>query len=135
MKSRYLMVVLIALLVAPIPIRVSAQWSTNPAINNPIVVGSGDQILLSCIADGSGGVIFAYKDFQPANTYTRLQRINKEGQTLWGNSGVNISTSNGLDGSNCMMTSDEAGGAMVCWLEGDLITPRPRYFAKHVSSA
>ena len=63
-------------------IRVSAQWSTNPAVNNAICADAGLQFTPQIASDGAGGAIIVWMDMRASNGYSPkayAQRIDVNG--------------------------------------------------------
>jgi len=114
MKTRIRLATILALL---FPAIVSAQWSTNPNVNNPISTAENNQWAPNIISDGMGGAIITWEDARSgifADIYA--QRINASGVVQWTTNGVPISTAPG-DQWTPMITSDSAGGAIIRWLD------------------
>lgn len=98
---------------------VSAQWSTNPAINNAICTNYYDQNQLLIISDGSGGAITCWNDKRNGlngtyNDEVYAQRIGSDGNILWPIDGIKVTPSNVWSYTNSMC-SDGNGGAFITW--------------------
>ncbi|MDZ4714490.1 MAG: FG-GAP-like repeat-containing protein [Cytophagales bacterium] len=90
------------------------QWSTDPALNNPICAAAGAQSAPSIISDGSGGVIITWFDRRSGVDDIYAQRIDANGVPLWTSNGVAICTATG-DQQYPNITSDGSGGAIITW--------------------
>jgi hypothetical protein len=67
------------------------------------------------VSDGSGGAVVAWKDYRSATSYDiYAQRIDGDGNLLWGAGGVAICTML-YDQDNHSMMPDGAGGAIITW--------------------
>lgn len=90
-----------------------AQWAAN-GIALCAVLGSKSG--LEAIADGAGGLIAVWSDTRCCGTgidvYT--QRANAAGTLLWAAGGVALTTA-ANDQITPRLTTDGAGGAIVCW--------------------
>ena len=91
-----------------------AQWSSNPAVNNPISTAAGNQFNPVITTDGSGGAIIAWQDQRSGNYDIYAQRIDIAGVVRWTIDGILISPpdSNQI---NPTITSDSTGGAIITW--------------------
>ena len=71
-----------------------AQWSSDPALNNPICRASNNQNAPRVISDGRGGAIICWYDERISqNTFDiYAQRIDKDGYVRWTLNGNAIST-------------------------------------------
>jgi type IX secretion system substrate protein len=75
-------------------------------------VGGGAQYLPQLVSDDQGGVIIAWRQFDPNSPHGSLyaQRFTAKGQRLWGDRGVRVGPSAGIAFS---LAGDGAGGAFV----------------------
>lgn len=69
------------------------------------------------IADGAGGAIVAWEGAESWVSDVYAQRINSAGEPQWGAAGVPVCTAVGHQ-SGLIVTSDEAGGAILAWSDG-----------------
>jgi hypothetical protein len=90
-----------------------AQWSTDPAINNPISTASSYQWFPTIVSDGAGGAILTWPDQRSGDRDVYAQRINASGFAQWTNNGLPISTGNGDQWPT--IVSDGVGGAILTW--------------------
>ena len=90
------------------------QWSTNPAVNNPICAAAGAQSAPSIISDGSGGSIITWFDRRSGVDDIYAQRIDANGVALWTTNGVAICTATGNQ-QYPNIVSDGSGGAIITW--------------------
>jgi hypothetical protein len=98
-------------------LQVSAQWSTNPLVNNAISTFLYyDKLVPVIVSDGSGGAIIAWEDSRGDGSFYDIyaQRINASGVVLWTADGVAISTGP-QDKRAPAIVSDGAGGAIITW--------------------
>lgn len=93
-----------------------AQWSSDPASNNPICRAGNIQKAVESVSDGKGGAIMCWTDERSAkNFYTvYAQRIDRNGYVRWKENGIAVSPV-----SNSQVTpqiiSDGTGGAIIVW--------------------
>lgn len=89
-------------------------WTANGV---PIAVGPDDQRCQRIVSDMLGGVIVSWviETFGgDIDIYT--QRIDENGNPMWGSGGVPVCTTTG-DQSPIVMTGDCAGGAVLAWTD------------------
>jgi predicted lipoprotein with Yx(FWY)xxD motif len=91
-----------------------SQWSTNPAVGNPITTAAGNAQNLQTVSDGSGGAIAAWVDFENGNYSIDAQRINSVGQVQWTTNGVAVCAAPDIRLYPTLI-SDGAGGAIITW--------------------
>jgi predicted lipoprotein with Yx(FWY)xxD motif len=102
-----------------VPLNLSAQWSTDPTVNNVVCSTVNQQLLDSRIAsDGSGGALIAWSDRNVVTNgyFIYVQRISSDGKKLWAEDGVAVSTS-ANEQRHSEVTGDGKGGAIVTWFE------------------
>ncbi len=92
-------------------LQVSAQWSTNPAVNNAISPFDFHQQRPKIASDGSGGAIITWEDHRNGSKIY-AQRINASGVVQWTTDGVAIFTAPG-DQWAPQIISDGSGGAII----------------------
>ncbi len=95
----------------------SAQWSTNPLVNNAIsTFNFYNKFVPVIVSDGAGGAIITWEDSRNdgSNFDIYAQRINASGVVLWTADGVAISTGP-QDKRAPAIVSDGAGGAIITW--------------------
>jgi len=67
------------------------------------------------VTDGSGGAIIAWEDYRSGSSYDiYTQRVDSDGNLLWGSAGVAISTAS-YDQDNPSIIPDGSGGAIITW--------------------
>ncbi|MBL0176515.1 MAG: choice-of-anchor D domain-containing protein [Ignavibacteria bacterium] len=105
----------LALFLAMIP-ELFAQWSSNPAANNPLCLETRNQRLVRIISDGKGGTIFTWEDERPmTNAYDiYAQRMDANGNLLWALNGVPVCSVFGSQ-NKPQIVSDQRGGAWIVW--------------------
>lgn len=90
-----------------------AQWSNNPAINNPVCVQPGDQVNLSIVPDGSNGAITVWQDLRNNTDYKiYAQHVDVNGNMLWATNGIPVCFA-GFNQFRPKAISDGAGGVIV----------------------
>jgi hypothetical protein len=93
-----------------------AQWSPDPAVNNPITTYHFANFPRVVVSDGAGGAIFSWSEVRDGNWGVYAQRIDSDGIIRWGNQGVQIYwvPNNWTQFLNCV--SDGNGGAIITWV-------------------
>lgn len=81
-KSLFLVLLLV------IGITVSAQWSTNPAVNNVISDLSGEQVLSKIGVCSDGNIYIAFFSNQTGFYNVRIQKLDSQGNELWPHNGI-----------------------------------------------
>ena len=117
MKKRLLFWVFPFFLLAPFS--VSAQWSSNPQLNNPVCTAANNQSFPKGVSDGNGGVIICWQDNRSGNgSYGDIyaQHIDKNGVDLWTADGIPVSIT-GTQAEHPKITSDGNGGAIIAWVD------------------
>jgi predicted lipoprotein with Yx(FWY)xxD motif len=98
-------------------LRISAQWSTNPAVNNAISTATSAQNNPIIVSDGSGGAIITWTDWRNGgSTDIYAQHINASGTVQWTTDGVVICTA-AYDQTKPTIVSDGLGGAIITWTD------------------
>ncbi|NCI50335.1 T9SS type B sorting domain-containing protein [Sediminibacterium roseum] len=93
-----------------------AQWSGSSSENTPVVTDPGQQYGSSVVSDGAGGAYTVWVDNRSLTNNIYIQHFNATGIALWGANGKKICSVDRTR-STVMITSDEAGGAIVAWIE------------------
>jgi len=112
--SYLLMAVLMAAAFYTLQSSCTAQWSADPAVNNPICT-TGYNYQPVMISDGAGGSILAWTRRNENDTSIYAQRISADGVAMWGTNGMLICTTPHIL-SFPNLISDGAGGAIIIWL-------------------
>ncbi len=68
-----------------------AQWSTDPAVNNPINIMSGEQAIPKIATCPNGDTYIASFSNESGNYNVRMQRLNAQGVPQWTTNGILIS--------------------------------------------
>jgi hypothetical protein len=108
-----------------LPAIASAQWSTDPGVNNPIAEGPGEQALCKIAASADGGCYISWFHNDGAGYHVRMQRLDAQGQEAWPHNGILIS-SNPQSTSlvDYQLIADAQGNAVVVFTDtrdgGDL---------------
>lgn len=89
---RRLSVVLIVslLMISWVPI-LGAQWTSNPAENTAITTMGGEQALPKIAVDSAGYAYISWFSMEGGNYNVRMQRLDRDGNALWGANGVLVS--------------------------------------------
>jgi hypothetical protein len=95
-----------------------AQWSSDPASNNPICRAGNIQKATQLISDGKGGAFICWTDERSASNFYRVyaQRIDKDGFVRWTENGVAVSPVVESQ-AKPEIVSDDAGGIIVVWAD------------------
>jgi hypothetical protein len=102
-----------------VPPRALAAWPHDTDINLPVATTTGTSQSIAggteAVSDGAGGVIAFWND-RTAVDNIRAQRIDADGNRLWGPGGALVLTGT-LAGQTYRMAavSDGSGGAIVAW--------------------
>jgi len=115
---RVRIICLIVLFLLPSTTPVTADWSHNPTVNNPVCTTTTDQFSPEVVSDGQGGAILAWSEGSPdIRVEIRFQRIDAEGTLLWPTDGVPVGGVL-MDGfGSIYQVADGAGGAIVAWTD------------------
>ncbi|MHA1377089.1 MAG: hypothetical protein ACTSRG_01790 [Candidatus Helarchaeota archaeon] len=92
------------------------QWGNGTLICNEVETQDSPVIC----SDGIGGAIIAWSDNRRGflvHSDIYAQRINSSGDTYWTNNGTAICTEDGFTSDMIEMISDEAGGALLVWMD------------------
>ena len=71
-----------------------AQWVTDPYLNNPLCLASGNQMFPKIATDSKGGAYIIWEDYRNGTSKIFVQRIDKNGTTKWTNNGLQLSEIN-----------------------------------------
>jgi hypothetical protein len=77
-----------------ITLQVNAQWTPNAAVNTPIGVRSGDQVVTKCLTHPSGYTWYAWFSLEMGNYNVRVQLTDLYGNKAFANDGLLISSNN-----------------------------------------
>jgi predicted lipoprotein with Yx(FWY)xxD motif len=92
----------------------AVQWTADGV---PLCAAAGDQSGSSIATDGAGGAIVTWYDYRSWSNYRIYgQRVNASGAVLWTVDGVRLCAASGNQESPKII-SDNAGGAMVTWMD------------------
>jgi PKD repeat protein len=86
-----LLIVGLLMLISCVPI-ISGQWTSNPAENTAITTMSGEQALPKIAVDGNGYAYVSWFSNEAGNYNVRLQRLDRDGNALWPENGVLVSS-------------------------------------------
>ncbi|UCF62679.1 MAG: T9SS type A sorting domain-containing protein [bacterium] len=115
------------------PLTLTAQWSSDPAVNTPLCTATNDQLDPAILADSKGGAYIVWSDHRNEPTLFGgdifMQRINNNGETLWTTDGQVIYQ--WADGQvQPKIVPDGQGGNIILWrsisglLDGKLYAQR-----------
>lgn len=109
----------------------TVQWTANGV---PISTAPGDQWSPAIVSDGAGGAIIAWYDFRSNFADIYAQRINANGTVQWAANGVPIVTATG-DQVYPTIVSDDAGGAIITWLDFRYSSSTPDIYAQLINAS
>jgi hypothetical protein len=112
----------------------SAQWSTDRTVNNPVVTDLNRQNNSKIVSDGKGGAIVVWHECElSTNDYNiYAQRINSNGAIQWAARGVAICTNSKYQAPP-VIASDGNGGALIAWFDSRNI--KNEIFAQKIDTA
>lgn len=87
MKNKFTITIATFLL----PLLALSQWSTDPAVNNPINTMSGEQAIPKIATCPNGDTYIASFSNESGNYNVRMQRLDAQGNLLWATNGILIS--------------------------------------------
>jgi|GEM_PF-3327938 len=94
----------------------SPQWNTTSGARLQSTGGAAEQDRARVVADGDGNYFYAWEDRRFGQDYIFAQKVNADGEPQWADDGVQIGT---FPGDNAFLVSDDAGGVIVVWNDGD----------------
>jgi PKD repeat protein len=68
-----------------------AEWTSNPAQNTAISTANGEQALPKIAVDSNGSAYVSWFSTETGNYNVRLQRLDRDGNALWGQNGKLVS--------------------------------------------
>ena len=86
-----LLIVSLLMMISCAPILIG-QWTSNPAENTAITTMSGEQALPKIAVDGNGYAYVSWFSNEAGNYNVRLQRLDLDGNALWTQNGVLVSS-------------------------------------------
>ena len=93
-----------------------SQWSDNPAINNRITDMAGEQVIPKVAICPNGDVYVGYFSSEIGNYNVRLQRLDHQGNILWANNGILVSSNPSMTWlTDWDMTADNENYAILTW--------------------
>lgn len=100
---------------------------------NGVLAASTPGLFVRLASDNSNGVFVAWNSGADLNQVT-AQHLDSLGNRMWSDSGVLVSSRQGILWSNDVaVMSDDAGGAMVAWSQGDFM--KEQVFIQRIDSA
>jgi hypothetical protein len=113
--KNYLITAIIFLL---LPILALSQWSTDPAINNPINIMAGEQAIPKIATCPNGDSYIASFSNEGGNYNVRMQRLDAQGNPLWVTNGILISDNPQMTWlTDWDMTADNANYAILTFMD------------------
>jgi len=104
------------LLALMLPIYGIGQWSTSPAVNNPINTATGEQAIPKVATCPNGDTYIGFFSSESGNYNVRLQRLDPQGNILWANNGILISSHPQMTWlTDWDMTADNANHAILAF--------------------
>lgn len=100
-----------------------AQWSNDPAVNNPVDTSAFSGLAPVIVSDGAGGVIVIWRaakfsDPRPERyDFIKAQRFNATGVPLWGANGKVVVDEPGERGP-VVAVADGQGGVVIAFSDG-----------------
>ena len=93
----------------------TAQWSTDPSVNTPVCIESGDQGSPAIVHSADGGTIIAWCDFSSTAVSGKIfaQKFSVTGEPMWGNSGILVFAADEKDYRRPFVVADSYGGAFI----------------------
>jgi len=94
----------------------NALWGTGGA---PVCTYGDYMEAPDLVSDGAGGVVAVWEDNRPGTTLADIyaQRLDSDGNRLWDEDGIAISTNPGPQ-EDCVATTDGEGGVIAAWRLG-----------------
>ena len=86
-----LLIVSLLMMVSCAPILLG-QWTSNPTENTAITTMNGEQALPKIAVDGNGYSYISWFTTETGNYNVRLQRLDSDGNALWPQNGVLVSS-------------------------------------------
>ncbi len=120
-------------LALPLPRAATAAWPTDPLVNVPLCIATGDQERPEIVLDGVGGTIVTWQDARDGCCDIYAQRISGDGTAQWSANGVALCTATGEQGCP-VIVSDGAGGAIATWIDTRGGSPNGDLYAQRISS-
>ena len=97
-----------------LPLMALSQWSTNPAVNNPINTMAGEQAIPKVATCPNGDTYIAFFSNESGNYNVRMQRLDAQGNELWETNGIMISDNPQMSWlTDWDMTVDNANHAIL----------------------
>ena len=86
------------------------------------------------VPDGRGGAIVVWRDKRYVHQYVYAQRIDGDGNSLWTENGVKLTTNmTDRDEGDYSLAPDGTGGAVFVWrMEGEVLSSRDDLYAQRV---
>lgn len=104
------------LILALLPFIGMTQWSDNPAVNNRITDMAGEQVIPKVAICPNGDVYVGYFSSESGNYNVRLQRLDHQGNVLWANNGILVSSNPSMTWlTDWDMTADNENYAILAW--------------------
>ena len=95
-----------------IPQTALAAWSSDPAVNTPVIEYLGQQCRPQIVYDGQGGYFAVWRDREVPGIYA--QRFDAAGNAQWDARGIEVCSQ---DSSQTEAVADGSGGVIVSWTD------------------
>jgi hypothetical protein len=82
----------------------------------PVSLGARHEVSIVGVSDGSGGMFVAWRDDRDSTFTIRAQRVDEDGNLVWGADGVVVCGNHGSQHSP-RVSADAQDGALVAWTE------------------
>lgn len=105
---------------------INAQWTSDALDNTLIVANSGEQVLPKVAVHSDGSLYICWFTTETGNYNVRLQRLDKDGNILWGDNGILVS-SEAQDTwiTDYDMAIDPAGHVVITFMDVRTGNPNP----------
>lgn len=98
----------------------TGQWTSDPAINKPVITEAKKQIYPNVVPDGEGGVYLTYLSGSDQNEKIHVTRLDTNLNKLWGAGSVAVTTTFNQQFKPIVLPV-EAGGIILFWEEANSI--------------
>lgn len=93
---------------------VSAEWSSDPSVNTPVVTVTGEQKSQKIVHDGQGGYFVVWHDQRDGNWDIYAQHFDNDGEAQWAENGI-VVCDDGLRQQCPKIILDGSGGIIISW--------------------
>ncbi len=114
--SKYTVPVAVFIIRALLPTDCSAQWATDPYLNNPVSTLESNQEKTGIASDGIGGAYIVWVDGRVSGPDIYVQHIDAMGALKWAVDGIPVCDANDYQESPAIIP-DGNGGAIITWAD------------------